>query len=1045
MVRIAQTRLPPESSMATNSSADANGGGAGGDASSPVLDERERLRAARSYLFDLWRAEVQSYERSVLDLTDYDVRERATRNRPNPGGIVEDPALFPYHPALYPLLDCYDSIRDNGDDAGEVARPVRPSPAPLPFQHDGHRRSRFGPRLDRYGIQIQELATLQGHLPNSAWAVMHTLMPRDRREQFEAFREAAASSDDDGRDGGVEPHVGDLPPLPPQQNNARFWDRLTNPVSEAAPPIAFDEISIPPEQLEPEPELEDLDGVDAADEEEGDDGIGSEGGEGGYEEGSDAVDGEGEWEDYDEEEDEDEPVLETEPLTAAETEANARNARDFAFLRWWQREIVRERRGAIDPRAGARDEAAPCRGRSAPEGIRSEGNGSAAFVLLKVLKHSLSDLQREHRLARAVALLLADWRLCDDDGGTVEGGRGSSKESSEESNDSAGIECLRGLLTVVSSEYLAPCGGHCHEWYLAEGGDAGDDDDEFEDVDNPTRLDAPNHYCSDWWDFLGSLSTLISFGITNMTRRHANVLCAFVMEEINRASTGAGPADGVGDENGELAGKAYLKQNIYFLNNAEYDAFGRPSEGVPQDGAGCQLNVNLLLAIASAVREHAVSDRMRLIKLLSRNDKGGDDQSEILNSFQACVDILVDIGERCLLRLPTNNSGRQLGGMIVRGLVESYVSSDNLSAKKEMAFSYLAQESNGKCRSVIDPRRYADAVANSSSHPLLDPKRSTCQKKTDPQSIEHFIGSRPPKDVIDIVKGLFMRDLVDLQVSGCGYGDWLSWCNLPISPEPLLFDFISNFPNLSREGDPGEPQNSNTWVVDEDGTELDQSSLSARYDFSLLVFLRQWHSPWTPESVPHDISIHVNSFLPRSWWPDDRRSCWCRDCQLNQLKAGFKAKIASRQSNWSKGGEKALSSLVEDEKKKSPTLMTCPGCHVAMACSKDHLKYLHQDGHKRYCGLPPFRAPFSEEDDNLCRQIFGGKEDASDVENDHGENESEQGAEIDEEHEDDWESVDSNEEAEGAEQSRSETILAFFDDKSYRLQRREAPPFANFF
>jgi hypothetical protein len=111
-----------------------------------------------------------------------------------------------------------------------------------------------------------------------------------------------------------------------------------------------------------------------------------------------------------------------------------------------------------------------------------------------------------------------------------------------------------------------------------------------------------------------------------------------------------------------------------------------------------------------------------------------------------------------------------------------------------------------------------------------------------------------------------------------------------------------------------------------------------------------------------------------------------------------------------------------------------------MVCCKDHLKRLRQDGHKRQCGLPPFRPPFSKEDNLFVREIFEGinvelcdEDDVSDVDQN-------------EEDTDSWESVDSNAE----EQQRStmhEKIYSWFNSQSYKIQRREAPdpPFANFF
>ena len=39
-------------------------------------------------------------------------------------------------------------------------------------------------------------------------------------------------------------------------------------------------------------------------------------------------------------------------------------------------------------------------------------------------------------------------------------------------------------------------------------------------------------------------------------------------------------------------------------------------------------------------------------------------------------------------------------------------------------------------------------------------------------------------------------------------------------------------------------------------------------------------------------------------------------------------------------------------------------------CSKEHRKYFMQDGHKRACGVPPFRAHGIEEE-LLVREVFG--------------------------------------------------------------------------
>ena len=155
---------------------------------------------------------------------------------------------------------------------------------------------------------------------------------------------------------------------------------------------------------------------------------------------------------------------------------------------------------------------------------------------------------------------------------------------------------------------------------------------------------------------------------------------------------------------------------------------------------------------------------------------------------------------------------------------------------------------------------------------------------------------------------------------------------------------------------------------------------------------------------------------------------------LNTLRRDYLVKATGRQSNWD--------TRVFEQKTKAPNLMTCPGCQVALVCSKEHLDYLHKDGHKRCCGLPPFRLPFNEEDNRLCREIFGSDKKEAETglldyyEDDDGD------AEQEDDDDGSWESIDSSDEAA---LSKTQIIHSFFMAKSYKLQQRELPPFANFF
>jgi hypothetical protein len=550
----------------------------------------------------------------------------------------------------------------------------------------------------------------------------------------------------------------------------------------------------------------------------------------------------------------------------------------------------------------------------------------------------------------------------------------------------------------------------------------------------------PNHYCSDWWEFLAALSNLIGYGIENMTEQHASTLCAFFMRELDIDDANSSENDN-GQQSRQL--KAYLKQNLQFFNSDghERDEDDDPSTTITR--------VHLLSAILNGVRLHAVSDRMRLDSLSNDADGTNAHAEQISQSFHTCVNILVDIGEKILLRLPANFCNRQLAGLVVRGLLEAYMDSP-IDTTDSIACYLSYNNTDSKLRSVVDPLRYANAVTNASSHPLLNSHLSITNAR------EQLIEFQPPRDVQDVVKGLFRRGLVDLNISGCGYGDFLYWCHLPIQPEPLLFDYISNFPLEDEDEDPPQQYE---WVQDEDGY-MEYSHLVACYDFSLLMLVREWNKPWTPQShlsfsipfrnaisslalcahrygVPASIVEIVNSFLPRSWFYDERMCCWSNDCQLNQLTQLYREKISSRTSNWNDKASHQPELTIQSRPVK--TLTSC-GCKVAMVCCKDHWKRLHQEGHKRQCGLPPFRPPFSKEDNLFVREIFEGsnvglcdEDDGSDVDQN-------------EEDTDSWESVDSIVE-DPLSSTMHDKIYSWFNSQSYKIQRRDAPapPFANFF
>ena len=638
-----------------------------------------------------------------------------------------------------------------------------------------------------------------------------------------------------------------------------------------------------------------------------------------------------------------------------------------------------------------------------------------------------------------------------------------------------------------------------------------------------------------WKAYIHALSTVVAHGIAHITTSHATILSAYILMEYDGASDaakhmdetwfeGKSTGDGLarsgdgglssgaqrvgGVMRSETRQKALLKQNLFYFNNtAGYGASYGGDQAVGGGGEGATgqnsassaqepFRVGVVNAIVSGLGWHAVMDRERLRKLrtspkMSRGEVYRNAVRLTVDSYLNCIRSLIDIGENTIRRLPPNAHTMALGGRIVRALVLASIDMDPseiphegyVGTKFSLHENFDGGDQEGQSGALIRPKRYADAITYASKRLNSCSYDSNNTKNTNDESImiDCILDSSPNDDVHDVVRSLFVRDLVDVTVSGCGYGDFLLWTRLAITPlDPMLFDHVSQYPDREEE------QTAGSWGLNEEGDALSGDVLAARYDFTLLMMIRAWNAPWTPTSsfsfsvpfrkaittlalcahrygVPADIAAVVNSFLPREWWSDDRRQCWCHDCQLKQVSDMIRDKVAKRECRDVEAAvnDKApppptmhntsilrLSSHSEPKLSALSTVQTCPGCNLAMYCSREHRKYLWQDGHKRVCGTPPFRVPGVDEE-LFCREVFGGPTPtATDT---YHENES-VGLEshtsevsdevVSDDDSGDWESIDSNEESPPVEEcTKTEIIHRFFDSKAYKVQDRQPPPF----
>jgi hypothetical protein len=212
----------PGSPSSMEALSDANAASASNDASStwPLPRWRESLLEAAVETFRMlemaqqseWDAECATYEAyepflsssnpatAVTDsaVVDVDVDtsagkagERPRRNYVNSLGTVDDPDLYPYHTALYPLLDAYDPLYLDSDDEWEVStltilqrQPIRDPETAVPpsFLHPNGRRYRNFYRNvegDDDESDDDDIGSFEGYSPASAEATVLALLGED--------------------------------------------------------------------------------------------------------------------------------------------------------------------------------------------------------------------------------------------------------------------------------------------------------------------------------------------------------------------------------------------------------------------------------------------------------------------------------------------------------------------------------------------------------------------------------------------------------------------------------------------------------------------------------------------------------------------------------------------------------------------------------------------------------------------------------------------------------------------------------------------------
>lgn len=584
-------------------------------------------------------------------------------------------------------------------------------------------------------------------------------------------------------------------------------------------------------------------------------------------------------------------------------------------------------------------------------------------LILKLFRHSMSDLQRDHSLAASLLNQISSWKLCDD------------------------LSVFRRVLAIFKEEMI-PCDSYCYQRNLDEG------------------VDFPTHDCSVWSDkVLPSMCRLLSQGLTKFTEDHACVVSALVQIYFDNADPASASleAEQIHEVLGSsiplpvsLKQKTLLKRNLLLWRNTGEEEESDDEDSVEQLPRLLEntFPYRVLAAIVSGLESHAEVVRTRIVKLRNKLKAEAQlDQSDSskyrhllerlrssIDSFYNCVRALVNIGELAVRRFPVNDESEKFCGHLVAALTQPYLGSASRARAPWMDSK----------RDLLRPTRYSEAITDATSRvEKLNHDRSHCGQGSAAKVIldaDILLCSKPHSDVLDVIRFLFVRDIVDTSTSALGYGDILVLFKLPLSPlDPALFFHAYNIPGM---GDDEDLSDRVTAVKDEDQVSLTEMQLATRYDFTLLLLVKAWRAPWAPEShhsfqkpfrdaikclflcahrtgMPLVIARNVSQFLGRDWWGDDRTECWCTMCLEEHASETVHDKVLKRIESRCHLPARSVA-----RPKSMPVSICCPTCNVAWYCSKEHQMHDYRELHKQWCGKIPFIKTPAPEETALCREVL---------------------------------------------------------------------------
>ena len=491
-------------------------------------------------------------------------------------------------------------------------------------------------------------------------------------------------------------------------------------------------------------------------------------------------------------------------------------------------------------------------------------------LLLKLLRHALSEIQRDYKLAACVLSVMIRLRYPSD------------------------VSVFRKILAIMDSEYCFPS------------------DRNAEDFD----------------EFHGALCFhIIHTGIINYTPEFDHCLSAFIRATFLQEFPTLLPNDQ--SEESVIGKRKKLLVRAVVARQAE--EFGE-RDVRNTEGKG-QIPIRFVETLIRSLGARGFLERVFQFDHLDTTVGNDPPERKVLfrkglESYENIVRTLVNIAHSVIQILPEGERYYGIASEVVLSLCrcmrkeehfESFLGGiDKYSAYQTVGYISMEEHGKGGTERLL-PLRYAECITNSTLN-MMEKRLHRLQNKLQPQDsmeftryafLEIFHG-RPKQDVLDAVRGLFLRNLVDIRVSAVGYGDFLVLCDYEITPlDPMLDWYVSGLASLSywddgsssvffcftrlrteyaypdEEGSDDDDDDDEesldegdrpaNWVADEvcldwcgcayhslgltrshicfklccfhqDGALLSYNDLRARNDLQLILLTRAWQAPWTPDT-----------------------------------------------------------------------------------------------------------------------------------------------------------------------------------------------------